>query len=700
MCLLDPKRRAEYDAALLPKAHPPVVRSQFQSAPGVMYTRPVTPPMGDPDSMLLVKPRGQNSPNLWLWIIPALAVVSIAVVIGLGRMNSDDENELASRQPSPVDDAAAEEPHADARGDEDSDRGNADRQSAAVPAPGNNPPRVRTPRDTEPSPPLPEPLPMNESVAGSVFPVEPPDESSVSGTESDETTPEITLPPGLALPADAAVARQAQQQWSDAMGCELEAVNTIEMPLVLIPPGVFEMGGWIGNDRTAQTQPVSISRAFYVGRHEVTQQEWRRVMGDASHASYYSMEGEGSAAVSGIGTNRFPVDSVTWFDAIQFCNALSQLESLPLYYQIDVAAAPDETSINGVSIAGGAGYRLLTEAEWEYACKAGTVTAYHFGEPDAVRPDSFNSALTDVSRTSEAESYLPNAFGLYDMHGNVWEWCFDWFDQYAMTADAPRVDPFGPSTSTYLGRLIRGGSYVGEPDRCMSITRTYASPEEVRRDIGFRVARTPDLIPPGERPSETIADAADAEAGHVNLLDDVNPELHADSRPWQRTEAGIVADNLSTASFLKVPGFVPEEYDLRVHLTIEREQSDPGSDVHISLPHAPGERGREAYPFVIRRIGNDTLLSFWPADPTNGEFGVEPLGVTLAGENPFAAGATISFQVRRDAIAVGLGDEQKFVFHSFGRAISSDIPLIKLGSWQNRVVFHSAELIPVAQPAN
>ncbi len=711
MCLLDPKRRAAYEATLrsrtLPPTHSqPVPQSLFNSAPKAIFSESAENLVVD-EADAAYKPKRKNRGGLyfWLWNLAVLvAIIVLAVVIGLRRQN--DEGDAVADNDSPANEASDNADSSEGAfltdsGDDDAvDSARGPEQVATMPAnpdtrPNGRPPRQTQPRTTTPRSQTP---PMNEPDSPSAFPIQPPDKA-ILFTPLDEPPHARHTPPGLRLPTDAAAVRQVQEQWSEAIGWELELVNTIEMPLVLIPPGEFEMGGWTGNDRTAQTQQVSISTPLYMGRHEVTQQEWRKVMGEDDHPSFFSYQGEGSAAVQGVGTNRFPVESITWFEAIVFCNALSQLEMLDAYYQIEVEAGPDGTPISKVVIAGGTGYRLPTEAEWEYVCRAGTTTAFDFGEADAADAESFNSSLAGVSRTAEVESYSPNAFGLFDMHGNAWEWCYDWFDQFQVADDGPLIDPVGPEASIYSSRLIRGGSYISEPDRCMSISRAYALPEEARRDIGLRIVRT--LEPAGDRESSepAIAGTEDDDLPK-NLLDAVHAEMHADSRPWERTDAGIVADNLSGASFLTVPGYVPEQYDLSIRLTIEREEADPGSDVHISLPQARGARGgRLAFPFVIRRIGSDTLLSFWPSDPTTGEFGVAPLGVTLAGENPFAAGATITFQVRGRSITVLLDEEQQFVF-GFGSAISSEMPMLKLGSWQNRVVFHSAVLMPFVSPEN
>ena len=158
--------------------------------------------------------------------------------------------------------------------------------------------------------------------------------------------------------------------------------------------------------------------------------------------------------VGNLDTDGFPVDSVNWHDAIAFCNALSALENLEPYYRL------------GGEPPGGHGYRLLTEAEWEYVCRAGTVTPYHFdvsstGTDRMSVPRCPTEAV--LKRTERAGSDPPNQFGLFDLHGNVSEWCFDWHDKsaYASYRGKIAVDPPGPKSGTH--RVLRGGSWTYPP---------------------------------------------------------------------------------------------------------------------------------------------------------------------------------------------------------------------------------------------
>ncbi len=164
--------------------------------------------------------------------------------------------------------------------------------------------------------------------------------------------------------------------------------------------------------------------------YPVTQYEYQRVMGENPSRFH--------------GDDRLPVESVSWFDAIEFCNRLSGLEGLEPYYDID------DIVRKHVRVSGGSGYRLPTEAEWEYACRAGTTTRWCCGDDPEQLTEHAWFGENSGSRTHPVGQKLPNAWGLYDMHGNVWEWCGDWFDKYAR---AVAKDPTGPAAAA--PRLLR-----------------------------------------------------------------------------------------------------------------------------------------------------------------------------------------------------------------------------------------------------
>ena len=217
----------------------------------------------------------------------------------------------------------------------------------------------------------------------------------------------------------------------------------VKLEMVLVPAGKFKMGS---DRRKAETQnEVTITKPFYMGKYEVTQEEWQAVMGKNP-----SIRTKGA---------RLPVADVSWNDCQEFIKKLN-------------------ANTKG-------GYRLPTEAEWEYACRAGTTTAYSFG--DNITPKEANYSDSKIDKPVAVGSYQPNAFGLYDMHGNVWEWCEDWYGDYPTGAV---IDPKGPAMGEK--RVLRGGSFSSLVESsARSSYRFFISPT-FRSDFrGFRLARTP-----------------------------------------------------------------------------------------------------------------------------------------------------------------------------------------------------------------
>jgi formylglycine-generating enzyme required for sulfatase activity len=255
--------------------------------------------------------------------------------------------------------------------------------------------------------------------------------------------------------------------------------NSIGMRLVRIPAGTFEMGSPAsekdrGDDEKQHT--VEIIRAFYLGVHEVTQKQYRRVM--STNPSYFSADGVGKDEVKGMNTDDFPVENVSWEDAVEFCEKLSAL--------------PAERRA-------GRTYRLPTEAEWEYACREGAGSSYqvfHFGNSLSSTQANFDGNFPYggagkgdyLKRTCKVGSYAANAFGLYDMHGNVWEWCADWYAKNYYSWGRRR-DPQGPDSGS--GRVIRGGSWSSYGRYCRSAYCYNDEPALRALDLGFRVAQAP-----------------------------------------------------------------------------------------------------------------------------------------------------------------------------------------------------------------
>ena len=223
--------------------------------------------------------------------------------------------------------------------------------------------------------------------------------------------------------------------------------NSIGMRLSYIPRGEFTMGspdGEVGRDygqTTERGHRVKLSRSFWMGVMEVTQAEWKAVMGTNPSA----FKGDDH-----------PVDNVSWDDAGEFCKRLSVKE--------------------------GRRYRLPTEAEWEYGCRAGTKTAYARGDDVVALGASGWSKENSDGATHSVGRKRANGWGLFDMHGNVWEWCEDWhggaFDEFA-------VDPRGPKQGDY--RVIRGGSWNSPAAECRSACSLYNAPQGGGNIFGFRV---------------------------------------------------------------------------------------------------------------------------------------------------------------------------------------------------------------------
>jgi formylglycine-generating enzyme required for sulfatase activity/serine/threonine protein kinase len=224
--------------------------------------------------------------------------------------------------------------------------------------------------------------------------------------------------------------------------------NSIGMKLKLIPPGTFMMGSEDGDADEKPVHEVRITKPFYIGVTEVTNAQWKAVM-EADPPSRWKED------------NR-PVEQVSWNDAMEFCKKLSGMS--------------DEKKAGRV-------YRLPTEAEWEYACRAGTMTRWSSGDDEANLGDFAWFRGNAGGRTHPVETKKPNPWGLHDMHGNVWERCADWYGPYPGEAV---TDPEGPSSGSR--RVARGGCWNDLAARCQSPPRGSDAPSDRRRFLGFRVA--------------------------------------------------------------------------------------------------------------------------------------------------------------------------------------------------------------------
>jgi formylglycine-generating enzyme required for sulfatase activity len=242
-----------------------------------------------------------------------------------------------------------------------------------------------------------------------------------------------------------------------------EVVNSLGMRFVLIPAGEFVMGSPADDPQAdADEHPrhrVQIARPYYLGVYEVTQAEYERVMGE--NPSWFSPRGGGRELLGAADTGRLPVEFISWDEATAFCARLGEL--------------PEEKEA-------GRTYRLPTEAEREYACRAGTKTRFSNG--DQLTASDANVGDGERGMTRPVGSFPSNAWGLHDMHGNVWEWCADRYDS-AYYQGSPTFDPRGPAEGT--GRVVRGGDYRSSAKEARSANRDFT--RQSRRDWGngFRV---------------------------------------------------------------------------------------------------------------------------------------------------------------------------------------------------------------------
>ena len=240
--------------------------------------------------------------------------------------------------------------------------------------------------------------------------------------------------------------------------------NSIGMKLVLIPKGKFMMGSpesEESRDENETQHEVTISKDYYLGVYEVTQAQYEKVMGkNPSHFQGAEVGNENAD---------LPVEKVSWEDAVEFCKKLSEL--------------PEEKKAGRV-------YRLPTEAEWEYACRAGSKAAYSFDDEEGLLPEYGWFYRNSSDRTHTVGLLEPNAWGLYDMHGNVWEWCSDWCEEYPKGAVS---DPTGPKEGSF--RVFRGGSCYNVAAFCRSGLRNWFVPSYRSDYLGFRVALSPSGIP-------------------------------------------------------------------------------------------------------------------------------------------------------------------------------------------------------------
>jgi formylglycine-generating enzyme required for sulfatase activity/serine/threonine protein kinase len=320
-------------------------------------------------------------------------------------------------------------------------------------------------------------------------------------------------PPLAFVPFDGKKAKEQQEACAKHLGVPVEITNSIGMKLAIIPPGEFMMGSpkelieeelKAHGDDQGHVDPgykerlpgegpqhrVRITKPFYLGTYLVTQGEYQRVMG--ANPSEFSATGKSKDKVAGQETKRFPVENVSWDDAVEFCRKLSEM--------------PQEKAARRT-------YRLPSEAQWEYACRAGSTGRHSFSSgPAAVPKEYAERELADDGWFGGFGGGMPHAvglkrasaWGLYDMHGNVWEWCQDWYDK-EYYANAPTDDPDGPIGGSV--RVVRGGCWGGIAGYCRSACRGYRGPGDPDDGLDFRVSL---VLPDTAAQRATTSGAADA----------------------------------------------------------------------------------------------------------------------------------------------------------------------------------------------
>mgnify|MGYP001794730065 CR=1 FL=1 len=234
----------------------------------------------------------------------------------------------------------------------------------------------------------------------------------------------------------------------------VESIGELKLSMLMVPGGMFEMGSQeskaIPSELPLHTVKVE---SFLISRFPITKAQWREV------AKLPQVNMKIPLKPCLLGGKNHPVVDISWYEAFEFCERLTRKT--------------------------GRKYRLLAEAEWEYACRAGTTTPFHFGYSINHKIANYNSNYAN----SVDDFPFPNAFGLQDMHGNVWEWCQDhWHENYQGAPTESTTPWIADSNNENSNRVLRGGSWRNEPSLCRSACRFFDSASSRSNNIGFRVA--------------------------------------------------------------------------------------------------------------------------------------------------------------------------------------------------------------------
>jgi formylglycine-generating enzyme len=316
----------------------------------------------------------------------------------------------------------------------------------------------------------------------------------------------------LVAPFDEKEARAARKAWAQYQQIDEGHKNSLSMELILIPAGRFSMGSpetadelmkafsyakteWFEGERPVHR--VTISRPFYLGRYEVTQGQFKKFVEDTGYRTDAEKDGKGGVGYTGDKNKPFEQrPNFTWRDW-----GIDQSDELPV---VNVSHNDATAFCEWLSTKEGKKYRLPTEAEREYACRAGTTGRYYNGNDpedltkianvwDATAKQKLPKAINTLKSSdgwalaSPVGQFRPNNFGLYDMIGNTWEWCSDWYDE-DYYSNSPQCDPPGPSSGSF--RMRRGGGWLSFAVSCRAASRGASSPNDRIDDLGFRLARS------------------------------------------------------------------------------------------------------------------------------------------------------------------------------------------------------------------
>ncbi|HEY7426876.1 MAG TPA: bifunctional serine/threonine-protein kinase/formylglycine-generating enzyme family protein [Gemmataceae bacterium] len=292
-----------------------------------------------------------------------------------------------------------------------------------------------------------------------------------SGKPETGETPVPPVPPTSAAPT--VLLPKLKRVVQPSRSLPKQVANLLGMKFVLIPAGTFVMGSPPNEaGRSADEGPqheVTIARPFYLSIYPVTQTQYQRIL--RTNPSHFCRSGRGKELVKDLDPQTLPVERVTWGNAVVFCRKLSEW--------------PEEQRQ-------GRKYRLPTEAEWEYACRGDSIQPFHLGLSLSSTLANFDGNYpyggaprgAFLKRTSPVGSFPPSATGLYDLHGNVWEWCLDWYGEH-YHQESPAEDPPGPAAGDR--RVVRGGCWSSPGGNCRTAYRGKLEPGDHLYRVGFRV---------------------------------------------------------------------------------------------------------------------------------------------------------------------------------------------------------------------